>query len=406
MVVPLLREQELVGVFEIFSPLPRAFARHDLENLTSLSQALLDALYPAQGGSEGDLPAPSFDFNSSFAGEEVSDRRLASDHPTEFVIPLEKARAEIALPSPLIDVPPRHPESPLPVGDPAFDATPVPAPADFQGSMVEVPVPPTAVLVSPKEASAALSELAMTPTVAPPPEKISRLREWTSTFLTVVVVTLALLLGWMLGRVGWERAMGGAKNQPRAGSSLANQSNMSQPRTQTSTAADDADPILVEPADRGTTTPDVPSSSENGISTTRRTPFQPKSGTGAASGGGLVVYEDGKVIFRQISPATDSALKAQAPVAVSSQVAGAHLIRRVEPVYPETARQRFIQGEVTLEAVIGQDGSVEVLKLLSGDPELASSAADAVRQWRFRPYEQQGKVVPFSTRLSVNFRLH
>jgi protein TonB len=119
-----------------------------------------------------------------------------------------------------------------------------------------------------------------------------------------------------------------------------------------------------------------------------------------------VVYEDGKVIFRQISPATDSALKAQAPVAVSSQVAGAHLIRRVEPVYPEPARQQFIQGEVTLEAVIGQDGRVEVLKLLSGDPELASSAADAVRQWRFRPYEQQGKAVPFSTRLSVNFRLH
>jgi protein TonB len=87
-------------------------------------------------------------------------------------------------------------------------------------------------------------------------------------------------------------------------------------------------------------------------------------------------------------------------------VAGAHLIRRVEPVYPEPARQQFIQGEVTLEAVIGQDGSVEVLKLLSGDPELASSAADAVRQWRFRPYEQQGKAVPFSTRLSVNFRLH
>jgi TonB family protein len=411
MVVPLLREQELVGVLEIFSPLPRAFAPHDLENLNSLSQALLDALYPSEGGSQGDPPEPSFDFNSPFAGEEASDRRLASDHPMESVIPREKAPAtEIAPASPLIDVPPGHWESPIPVELPAFDASAAPAPADFRGLKVEVPVPPAATLVPPQGASAALSELelATTPTVAPPPEEISRLREWTSGFLTVVVVTLALLLGWMLGRVGWERAMGGAKSQARAGSSLSNPSSAPQPRTQTSTAAEDADPILVEPAERGApaNAPDVPGSSENGISTTQRTPFQPKSGTGGASSGGLVVYEDGKVIFRQISPATDSALKAEAPVAVSSQVAGAHLIRRVEPVYPEPARQRFIQGEVTLEAVIGRDGSVEVLKLLSGDPELASSAADAVRQWRFRPYEQRGKAVPFSTRLSVNFRLH
>ncbi len=403
MVVPLLREQELVGVFEIFSPLPRAFGRHDLENLNSLSQALLDALYPPEGEAQGDAP-PAFDFNSTFAGEEGSDGRLVSE-PTESVISREKTPIPERTPAPtLIEIPADYLGSSLPVELPAFDASAPPQPADLRGPQVEK----LATLVPPPGASAAQSELKTSPTTAPPPEEISRLREWTSAFLTVVVVTLALLLGWMLGRVGWEHAMGGAKNHARAGSSLSNQSNPSQPRTQTSTAAEDADPILVEPAERGapTNAPEVASSSENGISTTRRTPFQPKSGTGTASSGGLVVYEDGKIIFRQISPATDSALKAQAPVAVSSQVAGAHLMRRVEPVYPEPARQRLIQGEVTLEAVIGQDGSVQVLKLLSGDPELASSAADAVRQWRFRPYEQQGKAVPFSTRLSVNFRLH
>jgi TonB family protein len=327
----------------------------------------------------------------------------------ESVIPREKApAAESAPASAWSDVPAQDRESFLPVELPAFDATAAPAPADFPALKVYVPVPPAATLVPPPGASAPPSELRTNGEVAPPPDEVSRWHEWTSAFLTVVVVTLALLLGWMLGRVGWERAMGGAKNQARAGSSVSNQSGASPPRTQTSTAAEDADPILVEPAERGTAAnaPDVPGPSENGISNTPRTPFQPKSGTGAASSGGLVVYEDGKVIFRQISPAADSALKAKAPVAVSSQVAGAHLIRRVEPVYPEPARERFIQGEVTLEAVIGQDGSVEVLKLLSGDPQLASSAADAVRQWRFRPYEQRGKAVPFSTRLSVNFRLH
>jgi TonB family protein len=408
LVVPLLHEQELVGVFEIFSPLPQAFARHDLENLNSLSQALLDALYPPEGGAQGDAPATAFDFSSPFTGEEGSDRRLASE-PMDSVFSREKTPTpEASLAPSLIEVPADYRESFLPVELPVFDASLRPELADLRGPEVENPVPLMATWVPPLGASATPSELETSPTTAPQPEEISRLREWTSAFLTVVVVTLALLLGWMLGRVGWEHAMGGAKSQARAGSSLSNQSNPSPPRTQTSTAAEDADPILVEPAERGApaNAPEVPGSPENGISTTRRTPFQPKSGTGAASNGGLVVYEDGKIIFRQISPATDSALKAQAPVAVSSQVASAHLMRRVEPVYPEPARQRFIQGEVTLEAVIGQDGSVQVLKLLSGDPELASSAADAVRQWRFRPYQQQGKAVPFSTRLSVNFRLH
>jgi TonB family protein len=406
LVVPLLREQELVGVFEIFSPLPQAFARHDLENLISLSQALLDALYPPEAEAQGDAPA-AFDFNSPFAGEDGSDGGLASA-PTDSGISREKTAAEPIHASTLIEVPAEYRESFLPVELPAFDASVPPELADFRGPQVETAVPWVATWVPPLGASATQSELKTSPTTAPPPEEISRLREWTSALLTVVVVTLALLLGWMLGRVGWEHAMGGAKNQARVGGSLSNPSNPSQPRSQTSsTAAEDADPILVEPAERGApaNAPEMPGSSENGISTTRRTPFQPKSGTGA-SNGGLVVYEDGKIIFRQISPATKSPLKGQAPVAVSSQVAGAHLLRRVEPVYPEPARQRFIQGEVTLEAVIGQDGTVQLLKLLSGDPELASSAADAVRQWRFRPYEQQGKAVPFSTRLSVNFRLH
>ena len=407
MVVPLLREEELVGVFEIFSPLPQAFARHDLENLNSLSQALLDALYPPGGEAQGDAPA-AFDFNSPFPEEDGSDGRFTSA-PLDSVIPREKTPApERTLAPTLMEVPADYRESFPPFELPAFDASVPPEPADLRGPQVENPAPLMATWVPPLGASATQSQLKTSPTTAPQPEEISRLREWTSALLTVVVVTLALLLGWMLGRVGWEHAMGGAKKQARVGSSLSNQSNPSQPRTQTSTAAEDADPILVEPAERGTpaNSPEGPGSSENGISTTRRTPFQPKSGTGAASSGGLVVYEDGKIIFRQISPATDSALKAQAPVAVSSQVAGAHLVRRVEPVYPEPARQRLIQGEVTLEAVIGQDGSVQLLKLLSGDSELASSAADAVRQWRFRPYEQQGKAVPFSTRLSVNFRLH
>jgi protein TonB len=139
-----------------------------------------------------------------------------------------------------------------------------------------------------------------------------------------------------------------------------------------------------------------------------------------------VVYQNGKVIFQQTSPRgpersvtsliagnpganpspkSGNATEA-APIAVSSQVASAHLLQRVEPIYPEEARRRYIQGEVVLEAVVGKDGSVQELRLISGDSQLAAAAAAAVRQWRFRPYEQRGKPADFSTRLTVNFRLH
>jgi len=52
-----------------------------------------------------------------------------------------------------------------------------------------------------------------------------------------------------------------------------------------------------------------------------------------------------------------------------------------------------------------KDGTVQVLRLISGDTQLAQAAADAVRQWRFRPYRSDGRSEPFSTRLTVSFRL-
>jgi protein TonB len=87
-------------------------------------------------------------------------------------------------------------------------------------------------------------------------------------------------------------------------------------------------------------------------------------------------------------------------------MAGARLIQRVEPVYPDRALQLRIQGQVELEALVGKDGSIEQLKLVSGDELLAAAAADAVRQWHFKPYESDGQAVEFSTRLNVDFRLH
>ena len=139
------------------------------------------------------------------------------------------------------------------------------------------------------------------------------------------------------------------------------------------------------------------------------------------SAGGLVIYQNGKIIFRQAmrsGPAGHASAKFEgarpvpditekvATIFLSPQLASARLLQRIEPLYPESALELRIQGEVELEALVGKDGSVEQLKLISGDPQLASAAADAVRRWRFRPYQSDGRDVEFSTRLTVNFRLH
>jgi protein TonB len=81
------------------------------------------------------------------------------------------------------------------------------------------------------------------------------------------------------------------------------------------------------------------------------------------------------------------------------------LIRRVEPVYPPLARNARIQGAVVLEAVIGKDGAMENLRLISGHPMLVPAAIQAVSQWRYRPYILNGDAIEVETQITVNFIL-
>jgi periplasmic protein TonB len=93
------------------------------------------------------------------------------------------------------------------------------------------------------------------------------------------------------------------------------------------------------------------------------------------------------------------------PVLVSSDLQAARLIRRVEPVYPALARQARVSGVVRLEAIIGEDGAIRQLRVLSGHPLLIPSARDAVKQWRYRPTLLGGVAVPVLTRIDVHFKL-
>jgi protein TonB len=88
-----------------------------------------------------------------------------------------------------------------------------------------------------------------------------------------------------------------------------------------------------------------------------------------------------------------------------SHVDPALLTRRIEPVFPPWARQIGRSGKVELHALIGTDGSVQELEVVSGDPLFISSALDAVRQWHYRPTYLNGQPVEIDTFISVIYTL-
>ena len=82
------------------------------------------------------------------------------------------------------------------------------------------------------------------------------------------------------------------------------------------------------------------------------------------------------------------------------------LTRPVRPEYPLLARQMKVQGAVLLSALIGKDGGIQNLQVLSGPAILADAAREAVRQWRFKPYFQNGQPVETQAKITVDFTIH
>ena len=79
--------------------------------------------------------------------------------------------------------------------------------------------------------------------------------------------------------------------------------------------------------------------------------------------------------------------------------------RPVKPDYPLLARQMKVQGSVILQALIGRDGLIQDLRVVSGPPILATAAQDAVKQWHFKPHYLGSDAVETQARITVNFTI-
>jgi len=200
---------------------------------------------------------------------------------------------------------------------------------------------------------------------------------WT-TVLVVLVIVVAVALGVMIGWRG--AAMARKSASPNA---VGNE--------QASVAAN-------YPTPEGTAEPAV---------VARATPPQAGNSVSPNSvpansvpAGGLIVTENGKVIYR-IEPANVPPAARRAP----EQSSANRIIHWVQPEYPAQATAQGIQGPVVLDVRIGGDGRVERVEVVSGNPLLADAAVSAVKQWVYAPFPGSGKGVERQTRVTIRFTL-
>ena len=134
----------------------------------------------------------------------------------------------------------------------------------------------------------------------------------------------------------------------------------------------------------------------------------PSSGPAGVIGGiGVPGGVTGGVLGSVMSSVPTAVPKVAAPqrVRVSQGVSQGLLIHKVQPQYPALARQARIQGTVVLQALIGKDGSIQNLHVVSGHPMLTNAALEAVKEWRYKPYYLNGEPVEVETTINVNFTL-
>jgi TonB family protein len=399
MIFPLLREGDLVGVLEVFSPQPGAFGNRDELTLEALAHRVVNNLERA---SETSSPL------SSAAAASTAASATEQNPPARPVPPIAAAEAEQD--SPARAVPP------MAAAEAEQDS-----PA---GSAIRLNIEDDVVPETPERSPAAGLDLVT----------------WA---LGIAVLVCAVLLGTLVGvRLGWRRATvirgqatksaSGAEptgHKPATNSTQDVVAENGAPRTdgepRTNAVSPSASPGVGNTRAAGS----EKGSEKKGAEVPAKAPPGDGSKDSFPPEGSLLVYEDGKEVFR-IPPAVEGkAAKTTDPnrteaqndapsevqrgttgepagiVELAPDVAEGSLLQRVEPEYPEEARQQRIQGAVVLEVRIGRDGAIEEVKLVSGQPLLAKAAIAAVKQWRFKPRLENGQPVGMQTRVTLNFRI-
>jgi len=121
------------------------------------------------------------------------------------------------------------------------------------------------------------------------------------------------------------------------------------------------------------------------------------SQTGAQTTAQTGSHSDETAVTEPSSPGSSAA--------VSREISGGQLLRRVEPVYPAEALLSRLEGRVILAAMVMEDGTVSDVKVIAGSPILVPSAVDAVEHWQYKPFELDGKPMKNEIGIKIDFKL-
>ncbi len=107
------------------------------------------------------------------------------------------------------------------------------------------------------------------------------------------------------------------------------------------------------------------------------------------------------VNFR-LKPPTQQLMLSQDAVLMPSEP---KVLSAVPPEYPAQARIARLQGTVVIRILVGTDGKVKAVKLISGHPMLAPAAIHAIKMWKYGPLEINNQARQFEADVKISFAL-
>ena len=144
---------------------------------------------------------------------------------------------------------------------------------------------------------------------------------------------------------------------------------------------------------------------KKGTAETARGKSSPNSDAPAPSITGIASTGNGGTLPNLLGNQSSAPAPVLQVVNVSQGVSQGLVIKKIAPSYPANALRMRVEGSVQLLATISKKGDISAVKILSGEPSLARAAADAVKQWKYKPYLLDGSPVEIQTQVTVNFKL-
>lgn len=118
------------------------------------------------------------------------------------------------------------------------------------------------------------------------------------------------------------------------------------------------------------------------------------------------VLEEGTIISKEYTTLTRGGIHLRGkPLRITSEIERPKMIKQVDAVYPQIARQARVGGTVIVEATTDIYGRVQDVKILRSIPLLDQAAVDAVKQWVYEPFLVNGKPREVSFTVAVVFDL-